>query len=721
MEDGVARMRLRLHPPSSILYPRAQSYHTHGQNCRVGALRGLAAVVVCLVLGQLRCFGAQPAAAPSESPPNRYLLVVDTSRAMEPRRRALLKTVEQLLKSGLGGQIRAGDELGVWTYNADLYAGRFPLQRWANGQEKDITARALAFLKSQKFEHLPLLDSTFPALGGVISRSPLITVILVTCGDGIMQGTPFDHRINEFWQGALEKQRAAQMPFVVVLRAQEGAIRDFTLNLPPAPVRMPVLLTESPAPVTAPQKQALVKPPQARSADIPVRSDARTLPDFGALTGPAADRNVRASNSPPAAQLGAASGNKAKALQPPKAEQAAPLRAQPLAILVTNEAGGPVSEPAPPAPAPKHELAKVDTVPVKPVAPLPAPVVTSNASTATNAPPPKPPPSQTETAKAEPKAMPPVNTPAPAPPAKAPELVPLANTPPALPAKAEAAKAPVEKPVTAAVTESAAPPATPASKPVLASATEPKPAQAAPVKAASVPLPPPPPTPVARAIEAPKLAFGPKPTFEPASPGLAPGSAQTAGPLVGSSNHLAIAPSGAAANPRALVTMPPAPVPAAVIANTNSPLARERGLVAMPAAPRDIAALPTTSRGQFRLWACHGAPRGRCSFCAGGRFCRSACDCSGGELPGPEDHFDRRCPPGDGCAWLWLARAAPLARDSPRQLNYAVTGPRIETANSKTRQFVPPAPCLSPGESAARTSCPSVGARELGIDRGRLN
>jgi hypothetical protein len=181
----------------------------------------------------------------------------------------------------------------------------------------------------------------------------------------------------------------------------------------------------------------------------------------------------------------------------------------------------------------------------------------------------------------------------PAPSPKAAEAVAPANPPPAPPATTEAAKTPVEKPTTAAVTQPAAPPADPAPKPLLASAAEAKPAQAAPVKAASVPLPPPPPTPVARAIEAPKLAFGPKPTFEPASLSLAPGSAQTARPLVGSSNHLATAPSGAAPTPRASASMPPAPVPPAVVANPGSPLVKERSLVAMPAAPRDVAAAAT--------------------------------------------------------------------------------------------------------------------------------
>ncbi len=75
--------------------------------------------------------GAQANAAKAPLSSNRWLLVVDTSRAMHRRSGAVLKAVEELLMSDLNGQLRRGDTLGLWTFNKDLYAGRFPLQTWS--------------------------------------------------------------------------------------------------------------------------------------------------------------------------------------------------------------------------------------------------------------------------------------------------------------------------------------------------------------------------------------------------------------------------------------------------------------------------------------------------------------------------------------------------------------------------------------------------------------
>ena len=126
----------------------------------------VAASLACVALGHAAPRPAQPAAPPTALSSNRYLLIVDTSRAMEPRKRAMLKAVQDLLKSGMAGQMREGDTLGVWTYDADLSAGRLPLQRWSPGAQKAITSRSVAFLKGQKCELLPVLESVLPALDG---------------------------------------------------------------------------------------------------------------------------------------------------------------------------------------------------------------------------------------------------------------------------------------------------------------------------------------------------------------------------------------------------------------------------------------------------------------------------------------------------------------------------------------------------------------------------
>src|SRR5215472_6554827 len=57
---------------------------------------------------------------------NRYLFIVETSRAMQKREEGLKQAVTNLLGSGMRGQLQSGDTVGLWTYNNELHAGRFP-------------------------------------------------------------------------------------------------------------------------------------------------------------------------------------------------------------------------------------------------------------------------------------------------------------------------------------------------------------------------------------------------------------------------------------------------------------------------------------------------------------------------------------------------------------------------------------------------------------------
>ena len=181
---------------------------------------------------------ARPAAGQVAPPSNRYLLIVDVSQAMEARQRGTVKVVEELLKSGMSGQMKPGDTLGVWTFNAELYGGRFPLQHWSSDEQMAITTRLLTFLRGQKCEKLANLTNVLTAMERVIKDSHPITVILVAAGDRPISGTPFDNRINEFCQQWHEQQKAVGMPFVIVLRARDGEIADYSLNTPPWPVQV---------------------------------------------------------------------------------------------------------------------------------------------------------------------------------------------------------------------------------------------------------------------------------------------------------------------------------------------------------------------------------------------------------------------------------------------------------------------------------------------------
>ena len=537
-----------------------KTFRVH-HSTRPGLAPLMASLLALVVLGRAALLCAQPATSPLEPPAHRYLIIVDTSRAMQGRERAVLKTVEELLKSRMGGQMRAGDTLGVWTFDTELYAGRLPLQHWSPAQHKAITARVLAFLKGQRFEKFPVLDNVLPPMDGLVRNSQLITVILITSGVGLMQGTPFDHQINEFWQRWLDKQKAAKMPFVVVLRAREGAMKDYMLNLPPRPVQMPLLPAESPTAVAPPQPVAHQPPPKPQ---------------------------------PPAAQPLIISGRKPKPLQPPKTEEDPTARPRPSANVVTNEPPSKQTPPVSLAPVPKVEAANVEPAPVKLIVPVPESAPASNAPPAGKADLPKPLPPVTETVKAEPKlTVPPM--PAPPPPPAQTTLAAQPTAPPPTPApKAEALNAPAEKAAAAAPIQPPAPlpPTTPKVEPT--GAPQPKPVQPAPVQVATAPLPPPPATPSATAIEAPKLAFGPKPTFEAGVTPAPANLAQHAVSAVAPSAQTVTAPSTTIPRPQQSASPPSASVGAAGTAKANPANEKKPDLAAAPSSSREVAAAPST-------------------------------------------------------------------------------------------------------------------------------
>jgi len=223
--------------------------------------------VIALIIG---CFAflASLASAQTNSSrpaPGRYLFIVETSHSMGRRSDGVTKTVANLLFTGLNGQIRAGDSIGIWTYNQELYTGRLPLQRWSSMEQRQVGAAILTFLKDQKYEKQPSFSSVRPAFDKLIKDSELITVILVSSGDEAMTGTSFDEKINQLYKTWHDEQQKARMPFVTVLRAKRGKVIGYSVTPSPWQVEMPAWPAE-PVVKTAPQP---APPPKVQPSTVP--------------------------------------------------------------------------------------------------------------------------------------------------------------------------------------------------------------------------------------------------------------------------------------------------------------------------------------------------------------------------------------------------------------------------------------------------------------------
>jgi len=194
-------------------------------------------------------------------PPGRFLLLVETSSSMRRRADGVMQTVAALLTSDLGGRLRTGDTIGLWTFNADVYAGRLPLQQWSPATREAVASNVLGFLKLQRYEKKANLDKALAQADSLVGASSAITLLLITDGNQTVRGTPFDAAINAIFQANRREQARARVPFVVVLRAEQGRFVNGSVGLPPWRVEVPATPGEI-ARANRPQSE----PPRAETA-----------------------------------------------------------------------------------------------------------------------------------------------------------------------------------------------------------------------------------------------------------------------------------------------------------------------------------------------------------------------------------------------------------------------------------------------------------------------
>ena len=298
---------------------------------------------------------------------NRWLIIADTSFSMGRRDQAMQVAVQNMLLSGMSGQLRRGDTIGLWIFNDDLYTGRFPLQIWMPEGRQTIALRVLEFLKRQRYEKDTRFDKVITAVNRLAENSDTLTVILITDGDEKIAGTPFDKPINASFKQDHGYQKKVRAPFIVALRAQGGKLVDYTVTLAPWPVKFPLLPPEpalavvekieppaQPTPAPAPK---LVVPSLILSGEKsePVTQPEPTAPPVEKPAAVTLNPEPVVSIVPPTTvetkNAAAVSENPPAIAEPPTKVDAAPQPAPtpPVALLVA-EVKPLVAPPVPPAP-----------------------------------------------------------------------------------------------------------------------------------------------------------------------------------------------------------------------------------------------------------------------------------------------------------------------------------------------------------------------------------
>jgi hypothetical protein len=326
---------------------------------------------------------------PPPEPPKRYLVIVETSSAMQPRAKGVFDTVKALLDSNLKGQLRPGDTLGIWTFNDVLNLAWFPLQEWSPEMKLPLAVRMASFSQPQAYERGGSLEKVLAEMNQAVRAYPDITIILVTSGSGEMRGTPFDKEINSGLKQWLDPQEKAKMPLVTVLHGMGGQVAAWSVNSAPLPANMPLSL--------APVEVAQTKPagwnneasglrfsttPLVVSAkqSQPAPTPATTRPAVQTAA-PASTPATPAQAAPATTTLGASPQKEVAATKPTLPAAAPAAKLGPVAQLATASAIAAKAEPAPATPksAPPQEVSATKSTP--PAAPPTQKLVAAAAAT----------------------------------------------------------------------------------------------------------------------------------------------------------------------------------------------------------------------------------------------------------------------------------------------------------------------------------------------------
>jgi len=235
-------------------------FHWQHQACFALAMNlANSSLLVCVWVACVTAPFVSPAAttnATRRPQPERWLIVVETSSKMEKRAKALEGAIGDLLASGMNGELKEGDQIGIWTYNKKLFAGVAPMQTWIPAQSNKIAGRSAHFIGGQKFQSKPNLDNVVPELNRLAKASRKMTILLISDGSQKFSGTPFDDAINAAYasfQPSLEKTR---MPLITVLRSERGEYIGQSVSFAPWPIEFPPFKLEAdPKPATSSAKK----------------------------------------------------------------------------------------------------------------------------------------------------------------------------------------------------------------------------------------------------------------------------------------------------------------------------------------------------------------------------------------------------------------------------------------------------------------------------------
>ncbi|MGB0579888.1 MAG: hypothetical protein ACPGVU_09330, partial [Limisphaerales bacterium] len=201
-------------------------------------MKHLLLTIVILLTATVR--PAEAATTPTPLTPDcRYLFVVDTSFSMQRLQGQITASLQRMVMTGLDGQMSPGEVFTIWTFNESVYQRDYPLNSWRPELNQSMGNRVRQYMQSQRFQRKPNMRALLNALNQARQICPRIAIFLISDGEEVLVGTPFDRNVNVSYGRRFAELRASRVPFLTTLVCQDGEFVSWGVAAANEPVTIP--------------------------------------------------------------------------------------------------------------------------------------------------------------------------------------------------------------------------------------------------------------------------------------------------------------------------------------------------------------------------------------------------------------------------------------------------------------------------------------------------